>query len=96
MIAGRGHLSPARFARPPAALFPRSTRRRPSGSSQAPPRTRRELLPNRALLDEMGHNARRMIDERFLWPRVVEQIENIYATVCNETVRATPRSPAAA
>jgi glycosyltransferase involved in cell wall biosynthesis len=37
-----------------------------------------ELLADRPLLDRMGAGARRMIEERFFLPRIVEQLENIY------------------
>lgn len=37
-----------------------------------------ELLADRSALERMGRNARRMIEERFLWPRVVEQVEDVY------------------
>ncbi|HEX6240172.1 MAG TPA: glycosyltransferase, partial [Polyangiales bacterium] len=37
-----------------------------------------ELLAEPARLAEMGRNARRMVQERFLLPRVVEQAEVLY------------------
>jgi glycosyltransferase involved in cell wall biosynthesis len=37
-----------------------------------------ELLSNPALLRTMGENAHRMVQERFLLPRVVDQLEALY------------------
>jgi glycosyltransferase involved in cell wall biosynthesis len=37
-----------------------------------------ELLPDAAGLARRGQNARRMVEERFLWPRVVAQAEDVY------------------
>jgi glycosyltransferase involved in cell wall biosynthesis len=37
-----------------------------------------ELLSDRPRLDEMGKNARRMIEERFFLPQIVGQLESIY------------------
>jgi glycosyltransferase involved in cell wall biosynthesis len=37
-----------------------------------------ELLSDRAQLDRMGANARRLIAERFMLPRIIDQLEAIY------------------
>lgn len=37
-----------------------------------------ELLSDEGRLRQMGEGARRMVEARFLWPRVVEQIEGLY------------------
>lgn len=40
-----------------------------------------ELLADREKQQQRGRNARRLIEERFAWPRVVEQLEGIYRSV---------------
>jgi glycosyltransferase involved in cell wall biosynthesis len=37
-----------------------------------------ELLSDPAGLEQMGRDARRMVEEKLLWPRVVEQAEDVY------------------
>jgi glycosyltransferase involved in cell wall biosynthesis len=47
-----------------------------------------ELLSDPARLAEMGKNARRMVDERFLLPRVVDQLEAIYHEAAADRARS--------
>jgi glycosyltransferase involved in cell wall biosynthesis len=47
-----------------------------------------DLLPDRARLERMGAAGRRMVDERFLLPRIVDQLEGIYHQARRE--RALP------
>jgi glycosyltransferase involved in cell wall biosynthesis len=41
-----------------------------------------ELLGDRTALAQMGTNAKRMVQERFLLPRVVDQVEALYREAC--------------
>ena len=50
------------------------------------------LLCDRARLDRMGGNARRMVEERFFLPRIVDQAERIYHEAVSGTVRSEARA----
>jgi poly(glycerol-phosphate) alpha-glucosyltransferase len=46
-----------------------------------------ELLGDRTALAQMGTNAKRMVQERFLLPRVVDQVEALYREACAASKR---------
>lgn len=51
------------------------------------------LLRNRTRLANMGRNARRMVEERFFLPRIVDQAEEIYGRVAAAVRRTKAQQP---
>jgi glycosyltransferase involved in cell wall biosynthesis len=51
-----------------------------SGGAEAIASAMTEMLGDLVSLAAMGRNARRLVEERFAWPQVVEQVEKIYAS----------------
>ena len=70
----------------------RSGRKVPPGDAVALKGALREVLTDPALRRAMGEHNRRVIEERFAWPRVVDRLEGIYAEAIRESARGHRRS----
>jgi glycosyltransferase involved in cell wall biosynthesis len=59
-------------------------RKVPVGDSRALAAALRELLTDRALRRAMGEHNRRLVEERYAWPRIVSRLEEVYSEAIRE------------
>jgi glycosyltransferase involved in cell wall biosynthesis len=59
-------------------------RKAPPGDAHALAAALREVLADRALRQAMGDHNRRVVEERYAWPRVVSRLEDVYRETISE------------